>query len=690
MSGLFKELRRRNVYKTAVAYTIVGWLLVEIASLVFDAFHFPDWTIQFFISLIVLGFPVAVLLAWAFELTADGIQRTADVPPGQSVTHSTGRKLDFAIIGLLSAVVIYFAFTHDWSGNDTTAPQALDESTAAGSEDAATDGPKSIAVLPFANLSDNAENAFFASGVHEDILTYLSRVSNLRVISRTSVLKYQDDQSDIPAIAKALGVDHVVEGSVRRSGNRVRVTAQLIDAKSDHHLWADNYDRELTDIFAIQTEVARAIVDSLQASLTPGEEKQIDTQLTNSVEAYDAFVIARDRDNQADYSLEKHQFSSEGYKRATDLDPEFALAWARYAMTMTAMAWVSVDNNRTLARDAKNAIDTAFALQPDLPEARLALADYHYRINRDFNAALAQLEIAHAASPSNSDVLEAMGLTQRRLGLFDESVESFRMVGVLDPDNLGTVRLLVVTLSGANRYDDAISTSEKYLAVHDYNSEIDVARGLAYLDRDLDVKVLAEAVKQIPADSTNVDSLLARMLVPWYHRDYPAALDVLDIPAVANTWSQDGFGGWDKLWRVKILIQLGRKDEAQEILADALKDASWFEPDPNTIGNNAQWSRLVTGARLYAIQGQCDKALALADKARDLFLIQNDALVGSQVIKFSSIVFASCGRVDQMLDDLENHLGKSWTFGRRFFALDPEWDFMRDNPRFREIVGIED
>ena len=231
MSGFFGELKRRNVYKTAVAYTIVGWLLVEIASLVFDAFHFPDWTIQFFISLIVLGFPVAVLLAWAFELTPDGIKRTADVPPEQSVTHSTGRKLDFMIIGLLTAAVIYLSITHDWSGDDSQPPAVADTTVSA-----TKDGPKSIAVLPFTNLSDNAENEFFASGVHEDILTYLSRVSDLRVISRTSVLKYQNDRPDIPAIALALGVDHVVEGSVRRSGNRVRVTAQLIDAKTDHHV----------------------------------------------------------------------------------------------------------------------------------------------------------------------------------------------------------------------------------------------------------------------------------------------------------------------------------------------------------------------------------------------------------------------------------------------------------------------
>ena len=689
MSSFFGELRRRNVYKVAVAYAIVAWLLVEIASLVFDAFNFPEWTVQFFITLIALGFPVALIFAWAFELTPDGIKRTHDVPVEQSVTYSTGRKLDFVIIGLLSAAVVFFAYNYDWGGDDADEGEQVVAVTPP-DPSPETDGPKSIAVLPFANLSDNEENEYFASGVHEDVLTYLSRVADLRVISRTSVLKYKDDQSDIPAIAAALGVDHVVEGSVRRSGNRVRVTAQLIDADTDHHLWADNYDRELTDIFAIQTEIARAIVDSLQASLTEREEEQIDTQLTNSVAAYDAFVRARERFNQPDFSVEKYVDIRENVAQAVKLDPEFAAAWALNALALNGLIWANGDPSGELTEQARASVDRAFELRPDLPEARMALGDYHYRIHRDYQSALSEFEAAYAVAPSNAALLVYMGTAQRRLGLFDESVESYKKAVELDPENVDAMRLLTHTLMNVHRLDESISIAEDYLANNDYVSEIDIVRAFAYMHRDLDLSKMREAVARIPDSNSNVLSNDARVVLPWLERDYEGVLEALEIPGVARAYDSAAGIRIGDMFRVKALRALGRQDEAQEIIDRLTSDTSWSEHEPTSTEISSGWGLWLVHSELFWANGQCDKSLELLVRIREYVPLDQDALIGSQVIVYPLHMFAHCGRADQAMDDMENYMGKTWDFQRSRFVLFPEWEVMHGNPRFREIVGLDD
>jgi TolB-like protein len=278
--SFFAELKRRNVYKVAIAYAVVAWLLIQVATQTFPFFDVPNWAVRLVILLLIIGFPISLIMAWAFELTPEGIKRSDEVPPTASVTRATGRKLDFIIIGVLALAVALLVFDRF-----RPKPQRQEGSKS----------EKAIAVLPFENLSRDPENAYFADGVQDEILTYLSKIGDLKVISRSSVMHYKSGvERNLRKIAGELGVAHIVEGSVQRAGAKVRVNAQLIDARSDAHLWANTYDRDLADVFAIQSEIAKAVAEQLQAKLSPSEKKAIDRAPTEDLVAFDLYTRAKD------------------------------------------------------------------------------------------------------------------------------------------------------------------------------------------------------------------------------------------------------------------------------------------------------------------------------------------------------------------------------------------------------------
>jgi TolB-like protein len=307
MSGFFEEVKRRKVYRVAVAYIIVAGGIIQIASAVFPAWELPNWSQRLVIVLLLSGFPIALILAWAFDVTPEGIKTTPTIAvPG---AHRRRNVIMLVATGvIISAAAGFFLL-----------PRAV-----------ARKLDKSIAVLPFENLSDDKENAFFADGMQDDILTNLSKIGELKVISRTSVMGYRGKTANVREIGKQLGVSNILEGSVRRSGNKVRVNVQLIDANSDEHIWASDYDRDVTDVFAIQTDLAQKITDALQAKLSPAEKSRMERKPTENGEAYLAFVQAHNLQDAME-DLEKLKQSEQLYERAIQLDPMFALAIARYS-----------------------------------------------------------------------------------------------------------------------------------------------------------------------------------------------------------------------------------------------------------------------------------------------------------------------------------------------------------------------
>ncbi|MEY2602101.1 MAG: hypothetical protein QOJ36_1420, partial [Verrucomicrobiota bacterium] len=333
--NFFAELKRRNVYKVAVAYAIVAWLLIQVATQVFPFFEIPNWAVRLVVLLLILGFPIALFLAWAFEITPEGIKRAEDVSPNESITKRTGRKLIWTtvVLAVIAAGLLAFQLLRP-----KTASAPRQDASAARTEAATGSLPeKSIAVLPFENLSRDPDNAFFTDGVQDEILTNLARVADLKVISRTSVMQYKSGaQRNLREIAQQLGVAHLLEGSVQRAGGKVRVNAQLIDARTDAHQWAQSFDRDIADVFAIQSEIATAIADQLQAKLSPTEKTAIERAPTSDVTAFDLFTRAKNLLLNTSFSA----VARGSYLQAVELldqalahDPSFFEAYCQLAYT---------------------------------------------------------------------------------------------------------------------------------------------------------------------------------------------------------------------------------------------------------------------------------------------------------------------------------------------------------------------
>ncbi|MGB5629203.1 MAG: hypothetical protein WBM57_07535, partial [Woeseiaceae bacterium] len=320
MGQLFSELKRRNVVRVGIAYVVLGWVALQVGDVLFDMFETPAWVGKTLAALLLLGFPFACLFAWAFEMTPEGIKKTAEVDRSDSVTHSTGRKLNFIIIAALAVAVGYFL----WERQGLVAPDAqLAESI-----------DRSIAVLPFVNMSSDREQEWFADGLTEEILNALARTPDLLVASRTSSFQFKGQNTDISEIAKSLGVAHVLEGSVRRGGDRLRVTAQLIRAYDGFHLWSETFDRAPEDVIAIQEDVAFEIANALDTAMDPEALKRMVSAGTASVTAYEAFLQGLANEGRSGSTGDPVDWAAamEGFVRATEIDPMFADAWYHQAI----------------------------------------------------------------------------------------------------------------------------------------------------------------------------------------------------------------------------------------------------------------------------------------------------------------------------------------------------------------------
>src|SRR5260370_17845803 len=433
--NFFGELKRRNVYKVAIAYAVVAWVVMQIATQVFPFFEVPNWVVRLVVLLLVIGFPVALILAWAFEITPEGIKRAEDVDLNQSITRRTGRKLDFLIIAVLLLVIAVFAYQRFGPGRKAliTVPSAIQE--------------KSIAVLPFENRSEEKANAFFADGVQDEILTDLARIADLKVISRTSVVNYKSGIArNLREIGEQLGVAHVLEGSVQRAGNRVRVNAQLVDARTDRHLWAQTYDRELADVFAIQSEIAKAIADQLQAKLSPREENAIQRPPTSDISAFDLYARAKN------ILLTISSRGKADIQQAVDLlnqavarDPSFFDAYCQLAFAHDALYFFGVDHTSARLALAEAALQAASRLRPYAGETHLARGQNLYWAYGDYDGALAELEVARQTLPNDARIFGLTGLIQRRQGHWEESTQNLERAVELDPRDIETLVLGVAS-----------------------------------------------------------------------------------------------------------------------------------------------------------------------------------------------------------------------------------------------------
>jgi TolB-like protein len=441
MSGFFEEVRRRKVYRVAAAYIIAAGFMIQIASAAFPAWELPNWSLRLVIALLLIGFPIALVLAWAYDITPQGIQITSETAPA---LHRRRNLIALVTLGLLVSTVAGFLL---W-------PRA-----SAGRID------KSIAVLPFQNLSDEKENAYFAEGMHDDLLTHLSKISDLKVISRMSVSPYRGDGArNAREIGKALGVATLLEGSVRRIGNRVRVNVQLINAQTDERMWAEDYDRELTDVFAIQTDLAQRIATALRARLSPNEKARFDRPPTQNPDAYLLLLQAHDYANRPDHFSDAMLKAEQLYEQVIKLDPKSAAAYAGLSR-VESWAYHSFDSTAARRDKARVAAEKALQLDPDLPEGHLALGYSYYYGDRDYGRALEQFEIAKAGLPNEAEAYLSIGAIQRRQGKWNEAAASLEKAAALDPNNATILFNLGTTYVGQRNFEAADKTFDRAIAI---------------------------------------------------------------------------------------------------------------------------------------------------------------------------------------------------------------------------------
>ncbi|MGI8956963.1 MAG: hypothetical protein ACR2II_08630, partial [Chthoniobacterales bacterium] len=446
--SFFTELKRRRVYSVAVAYVVVAWLLIQVATQVFPFFDVPNWIVRLIVVLAVIGFPIAVVCAWVFEITPGGIKLEGDVD--RRITRETGRKLTalIVIVAALAAGVTVFRFQHLQQA--TEAVKQPPRSVAIES--------KSIAVLPFENLSEEKANAYFADGMQDEILINLARIADLKVISRTSVMQYKTDaERNLREIGQQLGVAHLLEGSVQRSRNKIRVNAQLIDARTDAHIWAETYDRDLADVFAIQSEIAKAIADQLQAKLSPSEKRAIECPPTADVAAFDLYSRARTLQLTTSFSVSVRPNLLEAanlLNQAIARDPSFFQAYCQLAYTHDNLYFLGNDHTPARLALAEAAIQNAFRLRPDAGEAHLARAENLYRGYLNYDGALAEIEIARRTLPNDAHIPELTGYITRRQGKHEEALSHLTRALELDPRNFFTLQQIALSYQTLRRYPE--------------------------------------------------------------------------------------------------------------------------------------------------------------------------------------------------------------------------------------------
>jgi TolB-like protein/Tfp pilus assembly protein PilF len=455
IDNFFAELKRRNVYKVAIAYAVVAWLLIQAASILFPTFEAPVWVIKVFVTIVFLGFPIALVLAWAFELTPEGIKRTDEVAPDESITRRTGRKVTAFIV--IAAVVAASLLAFQFLRTKSLLP-ATEKAPPAGMAGAIP--LKSIAVLPFDNLSGNPENAYFTEGIQDEILTRLAKIADLKVISRTSTQRFKSSSSDLREIAKQLGVAHLLEGSVQRTADQVRVNVQLVAAANEAHLWAEMYDRKLTDVFAVESEIAKAVAETLQAKLTGSEERAIAKRPTENPEAHELYLKGRffwNKRTAAD--LRK---SIEYFNQAIAKDPSYAAAYAASAQAWKLLPAFNGGSPQECFPQAEAAARKAVALDDTSSTARAVIASLKGLNGFDYPGAVAEYERTLQLNPNDATTHQWFGNDAlANMGQFDREVSELKRAVELDPLSLICNTNLGFAYIHSGRLDEAVAQLRK-------------------------------------------------------------------------------------------------------------------------------------------------------------------------------------------------------------------------------------
>jgi TolB-like protein/Flp pilus assembly protein TadD len=647
MRRFFAELKRRKVYRVAVAYAVGAWLIAQVVTQIFPVFEVSQWALRSMIVLLIAGFPVALILSWAFDITPQGIKRTEDVDLAQS---RLGRV------------------------------ESIPE--------------KSIAVLPFENLSDDQQNTYFADGIQDDILSSLAKVADLKVISRTSVRQFRGTDRNLREIGQALGVAHILEGTVRRAGNRVRVNTQLINARTDAHVWSDTFDREMTDLFALQSELAEKIVTALRANISPQERASLQIHPTSHLDAYDLYLRARDlfRWSGAGDPRENGEKALNLLDQAVARDPEFALAYTLASRFHSELYWFGFDKTRSRLAKGKAAVDRALQLRPELGDAHLALGYHYYYGYRDYERAKRELGIAARATPNDAEVWDGLAAVSRREGKWDDAVANFERARQLDPHNAAVIWNLAETYSSRGRFDDARRAFAEGLSIKPDAHLFALAQAATELKQNGDARALRAAMRKIPGEfdpGGAVTTIALRLSL--IERDYDEAERVLSVSS-RHEYNDQGIGGtaacldgygFPKGWYEGLIARgRGQADLAQEMFESARKATEVC------VGQSPEDAKATVLLGLIDSKlGRKEEALREGRRAVELLPIAKDAYDGPIIATNLAVIYAQVGEPDLAIEQLASLIEIPNGPTRGLLRIEPEWDALRDDARFKKLAN---
>jgi TolB-like protein len=679
--NFFAELKRRNVYKVAIAYAVVAWLLMQVASQIFPFFEIPNWAVRLVVLLLIIGFPVALILAWAFELTPEGIKRAEDVDLTKSATLRSSHKLLWitAVVAIVAAALFVggrFNLFH--SKPSPTGGRASD---------------KSIAVLPFENLSEEKGNAYFADGIQDEILTKLAGIGDLKVISRKSTAKYKSTPEDLKTVARELGVATVLEGSVQKAGDKVRVNVQLLDARVDTHLWAKSYDRDLKDVFAVESEVAQEIADALRAKLSPSQSNTLATAPTRDTEAYDLFLKGEYEERQAESGgtgPELFDRAETFYRQALTRDPNFALAYARLAYSRLQLHWFISPLTSAELAEVKSNIDRSLAIAPESPDAHLALALFYYLGHRDYDSALRELDRVTELQPNSAVARASHAYVYRRRGEWERSLVAAKRAAELDPRDPSIARDIGVTYLTLRRWTDAEHELTHALALDPHYAL--AAENLAgtYINSTGDIRRARRAFEGGSAESAlggagatqgTIRTMIGlRAYLDVFEKYFTDALKVWDT--VPTNTPEERLRQLEARVGIQVLAGQGAVAKSECEQTRALLEARLAERPEDRVSLEAL-------AWVYVCLGRNADALHVAQQAADSLPIEKDALIGPSFLAGLAEIEARTGRAEGAVKILRQLItapaGISVSIAR--LKIDPVWDPIRNDPGFQKLIS---
>src|SRR5436190_7696805 len=683
MTSFLSQLKQRRVYRVAIGYAIVAWLMVQIAATVLPAFHASEFVLPVLIVVLGVGFPVALVLAWAFDVTPSGIEKTPE-GAGTTAARNMGYAWALAGLGLLIAAIGVGAYWL-WHRPVTKRTAEVETSNLVAGKAAAGSGgaisEKSIAVLPFENLSDDKSNAYFAEGIQDEILTRLSKIAALKVISRTSTQKFQSAPDNLRKVGNQLGVANILEGSVQKIANAAHINVQLIRAATDEHVWAESYNRKLDDVFSVEGEVATAIAEQLNAKLTGAEHKEITDKPTSNPVAYDAYLRGLAIEHN-EYGYESYQHAASAYAQAVQLDPKFALAWARLAVLRSFLFFNTVERNMNTPAAVKDAADRALALAPEAGESWTAKGAYHYRVLRDFEGAVTADQEAQRRLPNNAFLLQNLAFVLRRVGRWQDAETNYKKALELDPRDVS----LLSSLGGEfysylRRFDDARTAVDRALQISP-DSETSRAIKAGILQNEGRLPEAGQELARVPENSTEDYVVGSRITQALYERNFGSAIRVIE----QKLNSVPGGQPLDSITQIA-LVQLGfclewsgRHADAQQSFTRAIQS---IKPTPDTVVAPEANGLPQFLALAYAGVGQKEKALQQAEQAVKDY--ETDAVNKPFAMAIRAQIQALFGDHDAAIAVVPQLLQVPAGLTVANLKLDPFWDPLRKDPRFQKL-----